>query len=225
MKITACFPSIAILAFGLVAGVKAQSPSPTPRATPIPQFTNSTAFFNAITSSNYTETYNSGFTYQQTPNSPLSFSNNGFSYTAFTGSGNFYMPGLTNVTPTDLWLSVFDPTTITFTNFSANISAIGGNFFTTDFSGGLTNAVVSIIATFASGPSFTTNYTAGTIDTFLGLTFATNNIISLTISAADGQYPTINNFTVGVVPEPSTFALLGLAAAGLAGYVVRRRRR
>ena len=36
-----------------------------------------------------------------------------------------------------------------------------------------------------------------------------------------GMY--FNNLTT--VPEPSTFALLGLSAAGVAGYVVRRRRR
>lgn len=35
----------------------------------------------------------------------------------------------------------------------------------------------------------------------------------------------INNLQTTVVPEPSTYALLALSAAGVAGYAVRRRRR
>lgn len=184
-------------------------------------YTNSSAFFSAISSSNYTENYNS-YSYQTTPTSPQSFTNNGFSYTAIAGSGTFYIPGVTNP-PADLWFSVFDPTSITFTNFSSNISAIGGNFFATESSGNFTNIAITVVATFANTTPITTNYTASSALSFLGFVYATN-LVSLTIQAADGQYPTINNLTVGLVPEPSTYALLGLAAAGFAGYVLRRRR-
>jgi hypothetical protein len=184
-------------------------------------YTNSSAFFSAITSSNYTETYNS-YTYQAQPTSPQSFTNNGFSYNAFAGSGTFYIPGITNP-PADLWFSVFSPTSITFTNFSPNISAIGGNFFATDFNGNFTNIAITVIATFANTTPSITNYIASSTSSFLGFAYATN-LVSLSIQASDGQYATVNNLTVGVVPEPSTYALLGLAAAGFAGYVIRRRR-
>jgi len=50
---------------------------------------------------------------------------------------------------------------------------------------------------------------------------------STTLSTGAGSRPTvaIDNFEIQAVPEPSTYALLALAGAGLAGYTIRRRRR
>jgi hypothetical protein len=50
---------------------------------------------------------------------------------------------------------------------------------------------------------------------------------SLTNSTGGGSRPVvgIDNFSLEVVPEPSTYALLALTGAGFAGYVIRRRRR
>jgi hypothetical protein len=47
-------------------------------------------------------------------------------------------------------------------------------------------------------------------------------IRSVTLTAG-GDYASAADVTLAV-PEPSTYAMLGLAAVGLAGYVIRRRR-
>lgn len=44
-------------------------------------------------------------------------------------------------------------------------------------------------------------------------------------SAANAPVVRVDSIQVEVVPEPSTYALLALSAAGLAGYLARRRRR
>jgi hypothetical protein len=43
----------------------------------------------------------------------------------------------------------------------------------------------------------------------------------------DGKFAYFSegSLQVNVVPEPSTYAMLALAGAGFAGYVIRRRRR
>jgi hypothetical protein len=192
-------------------------------------FTNSSAFFSAISASNYTETFN-GIPGANFVATPTNFSGNGFSFTATTTNGgvNNQLYGLTNGGGGDRWITLFFPEFgLVFTNFSLNTSAIGGNFFATDDQGFFTNTPINVRILLSDSSTFSTNYTPSGSASFLGVTFSTNvSISSLVISNINTppQFPTANNLTIGVVPEPSTYALLGLAAAGFAGYVIRRRR-
>jgi hypothetical protein len=191
-------------------------------------YTDSAAFFGAISASNYTENFN-GIPAPGFVSTPTNFSGNGFSFTATTTntSGN-QLYGLTNGGGSDRWITLYFPEFgLVFTNFSLNVSAIGGNFFATDSAGFFTNTPINVSILLSDSSTFSTNYTPSGATSFLGVTFNTNvSVSSLIISNLNvpPQFPTANNLIIGVVPEPSTYALLGLAAAGFAGYVIRRRR-
>ncbi|HLK55431.1 MAG TPA: hypothetical protein VKU00_02645, partial [Chthonomonadaceae bacterium] len=114
-----------LLLLGLTAASNAQTTVYTDQAT----------FLANVQSGYYLETFDSQPINTQVP-SPLSFSSNGFSYTASvpdltspSGPGNFFNVG----TVSDVWLSTDlqgDPITFNFT--SGNVTAVGGNFFNTD---------------------------------------------------------------------------------------------
>jgi hypothetical protein len=57
--------------------------------------------------------------------------------------------------------------------------------------------------------------------------FDTGNIgvKGIELSSMGSPFPDISYIGVTAVPEPSTYALLALSAAGLGGYVLRRRRK
>jgi len=199
-------------------------------------YSNSTAFFTAIPGSFWTTNYASlgtnGASLAFVPNN-ITLTGNQFSYQvgqagvpeifaipSGTGAGTGLQGYATSTAPGE---------GLTFTNFTLSgnptVYGFGGNLFNTDVFGEFLNTTLTVIATYGAGSAITNNLTPSNSSAFWGIIFIDGSPLrSLEIRGdnADG-YPTAANITV--VPEPSTYALLSLAAAGLAGYVIRRRRR
>lgn len=151
------------------------------------------------------------------PVASLNFSSGGFAYTVSAfGPGSqqlFNNPGLIS---TD---SALDAIRITFT--SGNVTAVGGNFFSSDIN---FNAIAaSVTVALSDGQSVTFN--SSSANDFRGFT-STQTITSLTIDALDVPggafaWSTLDNLYVGqAIPAPGAMALLGLG-----GLAAARRRR
>lgn len=198
-------------------------------------YTNSTDFLNAFTGGSFTTNFASVPDFAALTN-PTTFAGSyGYSFTVYSTTndpGNSQLWGLQNTIASGVdGVSVFmDNDSLVLTNFTyapgSGGFGIGGNWLSTDGNGEFAPQPVSVSVILSDLSSYTTNYTPADFNsTYLGFITATN-LSSVTISgpgSASGYYATVANVTV--VPEPSTYALLGLAAAGLAGYVIRRRRR
>ena len=156
---------------------------------------------------------------------PLSRSVGSFGYTATEGPGTptFYTAGRHNV-----WLSTdIAQDSITFSNFTGGVGAIGGRFFGaagngTPFGG----QSILVSATDADG---TTSQTIVHANRFSFLGFVSDGALtSLTVSAVQpghgSVFPAVNNLVLAsMVPEPETYALLIAGLAGM-GMLLRRRR-
>ena len=96
--------------------------------------------------------------------------------------------------------------------FAYGTNAMTWTFTLTD----ATTLAVTATARTNGGASFSTNVTVSAApDSF--------RFYASQMQAGDQAQPYFNNLSV--VPEPSTYALLAMSAAGMAGYVIRRRRR
>ncbi len=201
----------------VIAAIALSSPAP---AASFNSYSNSTDFFNAISSSNYTETFS---TIPSGNFANTSFSSNGFTMNASSVSG-LWGDTLAGSAPAIRLLSVGGAAAdeLLFT-FSPNVFAVGGYFLSAEDTvrpGPFTATVVAA----GNITNVFTNDTTTFANSYMGWIFDTN-ILSLTLSTDTENlgFPSAAEMTVAV-PEPSTYALLGLAAVGLTGYMLRRRR-
>jgi hypothetical protein len=183
-------------------------------------YTSQATFLAHTQPGSYLETFDS--LPQFTPlNSPLSFSKNGFSYTASAPSADnqFFNTG----TVGDVWLSTFDHSTnIVFDFTSNNVTAVGGNFFLTDIPGNVVPGMITV--TLDNGTTFSVSDPSAA--SFVGFT-TSSPIHSLTFippaSGANEIFGTVNNFITGrSVPDSgSTLLLSGIAVTSI-GFLRRK---
>lgn len=155
--------------------------------------------------------------------SPLPRTAGTYSYTATASLGGLYGAG----GGADSWLSTEEAaSTITFSGFHDDISAIGGLFFDSDVSGAFASGAIRVSVADSLGATSVLTLDSASLSSFRG--FTTNgHITSLTVAALQPEmgviWPTVNNLTLGeAVPEPATWAMM-ILGLGLAGATLRRR--
>ena len=165
----------------------------------------------------YTETF------PFVPSAPsFSFSSLGFGYTVTTGGGNVYRGSLLG---TFIGNSTANRSLL-FTFTTGNVTAVGGNFFLTGTTDNLLTGNISISLSDGTLASFT----GSSVSDFRGFTTTGAVITSLTLAAPSGSlFNSADNIVVGlasasVVPEPSTYLLVGVGLTALLGVARRRNR-
>lgn len=194
------------LAHRLIPAVALAVLSATANASTI-TYNSSAAFLARVLPGAYTETF-TGFA--NPPAGPVSFSGGGFAYTAAAPNDIYLAGGFLGTNQEN------DALTVLFT--SGNVHAVGANFYATDLSDAFQSVSIRITLGDGTVETFTP---ASLADSYRGFT-SDGLITSLVISGPGvSLYAGLDNLTVGTVPEPTSWALVGLAFSGL---IVARRR-
>jgi hypothetical protein len=175
-------------------------------------YSSESSFVSQLSPGYYEETFAS-LPSGSTGGTSLPFASNGFAYTISVGN-----PLSTLYVVSDGMSSFFNTDTIMATFTGNPVTAVGGFFFATDFSGAPINGNMTL--TLNNGISLT--YYADANTTFVGFTLAAP-ITSLAFYSVDGlagntnYYPTFTDFYVGAaMPIPGALLLFGPGLIGLA---------
>jgi hypothetical protein len=170
-------------------------------------YTSAASLLANVTGGSYTNTFDG---LSELDPGAAAFASSGFSYNISAPNDLYAADDILSTSQINQAL------TINFT--SGNVFAIGANFFVVN------------LENFFQSVSLTLTLSDGTIETFTPTSisdsyrgFLSNVAITSLAIGAPGQslYAGLDNLTVGTVPEPTSWALLGL---GLVGFLVARRR-
>ncbi len=107
-----------------------------------------------------------------------------------------------------------------FTFDSPDVYAFGGNFYLTNHNFGFISGLIQIELT--DGSMYVANVTSShAFSGFMSTGAAISQVSISPFGTQPGAYATVSEITIGVIPAPSSLALLGFAALGSSG---RRRR-